>query len=481
MLIRQSIIYLLANGISALFGFASVFLFTRLLAPAEYGVYVVGMSVGGILSALHFTWVRMSVIRYQSEHDNADVRLTAFFAYLLSASILPVTLILLVYIANIPFPQASTAIVWALAWGFLELGQEILRARFMVMRFLQFIAVRSITAFVAGLIAIMSGGGGLGLLLSVSVAYLLTSAMFTPWIWRRPLANFDRHLLIQFATFGIPITASGVIIALHDTLDRLLVAYQLGEAAAGQYGAAADLVRQIMRFPLQSVGSAILPLAVRFLATGGEKPVRLHLEASSELLLAIVLPSAIGLAIVAPHLATIVLGPEFRDTAQNLMPVLAFAWLPLAFSHQYVHVSFHLAKKPVLLIYHGLALLGLNLILMFPLIKIFGLVGAAVALLSAESCGMVIGFLLTRSAHPMPLNGWRLLRVALAAGIMALVTFYTERMSGQENLATLFALFFVGVGSYSIGAVALNVVGCRDRLLQLFQRDGPSLSKSDNS
>lgn len=477
MLVRQSVTYLIANGVSALFGFASVFLFTRLLAPAEYGVYVVGMSIGGILSALHFTWVRMSVIRYQSEGDHVDIRLTALVAFSASAGATSMTLIALVYLTSIPLGQAATAIALALAWGFLELGQEILRARLMAMRFLQVMAVRSITAFLVGLISIFLGGGGLGLLLAVAVAYLLTSVVFTPWIWRRPLASFDRHLLSQFVVFGIPVTVSGVVFAAHDTLDRLLVAYQLGDAAAGQYGAAADLVRQIMRFPVQSVGSAIFPLAVRFLATEGETLVRRHLEASSELLLAIVLPAAIGLAIVSHHVATVVLGPAYRETGVDLMPILAFVWLPLAFSQPYVHVSFHLAKKPLLLIYHGLALLGLNVVIMFPLIRQLGLVGAAVALLIAETCGMVIGFLLTKSAYPMPLNLWRLLRVALAAGIMALVTFFAERMIGQESLATLVALVIVGVASYAMGAIALNVAGSRDRLVQLFRRWRPVIEQ----
>lgn len=477
MLVRHSVTYLMANGVSAFFGFAGVYLFTRLLDPAEYGVYVLGMSIGGILWALLFTWVRISILRYQSESGEVDIRLTALVAYAVSASATPMALIALVYVAGISWGRAAAAIAFALTWGLLELGQDIFRARLMATQFLQAVAVRSTTAFVLGFLSILLGGGGLGLLLAVATAYLLTSAVFAPWIWRRPLARFDRHLLKQFAVFGIPITVSGVAFALHGTLDRLLVTYQLGEAAAGQYGAAADFVRQIMRFPIQSVGSAIFPLAVRFFATEGETLLRRHLEDSGELLLAFALPAAIGLAIISEHLVNIVLGPEFRETAKLLLPILAFVWLPLAFSQHYLHVSFQLAKKPILQVYHGLTLLGLNLVLMFPLIRHFGLFGAAMAVLIAETCGMVIGFLLTRSAYPISLNLWRLLRVALAAGIMALVTFFAERMIGQQSLATLVALVIVGVASYAMAAIALNVAGSRDRLVQLFRRWRPIIEQ----
>ena len=43
-MLKQASIYLVAHGSSALLGLLSVVLFTRLLSPAEYGIYIVGMS-----------------------------------------------------------------------------------------------------------------------------------------------------------------------------------------------------------------------------------------------------------------------------------------------------------------------------------------------------------------------------------------------------------------------------------------------------
>jgi len=55
MLIRHTVLYLLASAVSAIFGLMSAIVFTRLLSPAEYGVYVIGVTTAGILSALLFT------------------------------------------------------------------------------------------------------------------------------------------------------------------------------------------------------------------------------------------------------------------------------------------------------------------------------------------------------------------------------------------------------------------------------------------
>jgi hypothetical protein len=52
-------------------------------------VYVVGLSTAGIVSALLFTWVRVSALRFQSEGGAIDVRKTIFVAYLISALAAP--------------------------------------------------------------------------------------------------------------------------------------------------------------------------------------------------------------------------------------------------------------------------------------------------------------------------------------------------------------------------------------------------------
>ena len=44
-MIRQVSSYMTANVVSAMFGFASVVLFTRVLSPHEYGIYIIGFSI----------------------------------------------------------------------------------------------------------------------------------------------------------------------------------------------------------------------------------------------------------------------------------------------------------------------------------------------------------------------------------------------------------------------------------------------------
>ncbi len=465
MLICHTVLYLLASTVSAIFGLMSAIVFTRLLSPAEYGVYVVGVTTAGILSALLFTWVRLSVLRYQSDGELVDLRKTAFVAYLLSVCAAPVGLVAATVFSGVPASRMIATLMFTIGLGLFELGQEILKARQKSASFAYASMLRSVIAFLLCLAAASLGGGGLGQLAMGAAAYFVSSCAFAFFVWEGPVAKFDAARLQQFLRFGVPITVSGLVFALHGALDRLMIAYMLGETAAGQYGASADLVRQIILIPATSIACASVPMAVRALAGGGERAARDHLELSAELLAAIVFPSVVGLALTARYVADLILGPDFRATAIEIMPILAFAWLAQSFSQSYVHSSFHLAQKPNLLIVHGAATLVVNVVGLSLLLPLHGLRGAAISLVISEGFGFLFGFALTRFAHPLPHGLARLARVGAATAVMVGAIRLIEPHLGANELLRLVTVVGVGVAAYALAALAANVANSRDRLL----------------
>lgn len=466
MLIRQTSTYMVAHGTSAALGFLAVILFTRLLTPAAYGVYVVALSVAGIISALLFTWVRLSVLRFESEGEASDIRLTALAAYLASLLTLPAVLAACTLAFGMPVERALAAAALALALGLFELGQEILRARLDSATYMRAAVVRAFAAIGLSYGLVQAGWGGFGLVGGVAGAYLISAALFSGTIWKRPLKPFDRAAFRTMLGFGVPMAMSGGVFALHAALDRLLVAWLLGDAAAGVYGAAADLVRQIILFPALSVASAVVPLAIRSLAEEGASAADAHLTRSGELLLAVVMPAVVGLAIVAPHFAALILGPEFRGTAAVLIPILVFAWLFQTISQQFVQVSFHLAKKPSLMVAHGAAILVVNVVAMLLLVPAFGLKGAAWSLVIAEAAGVVAGYLLSQRAHPLPFSWLPVLKVLLAVTVMAVPTALIEWADPGDSAANLATSVTAGIAIYAAAALALDLAGIRTAALR---------------
>jgi O-antigen/teichoic acid export membrane protein len=463
-MLNQTVHYMVASVVSAAIGLLSAIVFTRLLTPEEYGVYVIGLSTAGIVSALLFTWVRVSALRFQSEGGAVDVRATIFVAYLISALAAPVALVIATLSTSVSIERNVAAVVFALGLGLFELGQELLRARLQSFTFMSASIVRACVAFLLCLMTALMGGGGLSQLAMVTLTYFITTALFASTIWRGPVAPVNTSDLQTFARFGIPITVSGIVFALHAALDRMLVFHLMGDNAAGHYGASADLVRQIILIPAVSIASATIPLAVRAFAEGGASNARPHLEFSFEILLAALLPVVVGVAMTSKYIAGVILGAEFRETAAQIMPILAFAWLFQSISQSYIHASFHIAKTPFLMTLQSIGLLAASLATMPLLIGRFGLVGAASGLVIAEAFGAGFGWFLTRKAFPLPFNAFQALRIVAAVAIMALVLTALKPLL-PVSIASFCVLAACGCLTYLAAAMAFNIAGLRTAVM----------------
>ncbi len=137
MLNRHFSIYLGAHLVPAVIGFFAITIYTRLLTPHEYGVYVVGMGVAGIIGAVCFAWIRMSVARYQATSADIDFRGTAILAFGLTvaaiAALAPAALLLFHFDISIDVVVASVFV--AVAVGAFDISQEFQRATLRPMRF----------------------------------------------------------------------------------------------------------------------------------------------------------------------------------------------------------------------------------------------------------------------------------------------------------------------------------------------------------
>lgn len=464
-MLRQVSSYMAANIVSAIFGFASVILFTRILSPHEYGVYIVGFSVATMVSTVLFGWIKMSVARMAAENSALDLRLTAA-----SAGLALLLLIPLLY-GGIAFALPETveyllpAIVVGFAIGGFEFYLEIFRARQQTSAYMWSVITRAALALaISSLLTIVFDLGGKGLLLSIAASYVLSIVLFGGRVWQRPVRPFNSAILKEMLRFGLPMTVSSAIFMLAATLDRLVIGAYIGEYAAGIYGASSDFVRQVMQFPGVAVGLAISPIAIRLMGQGDRAGLDRHMKDSMEMLLAVLGPAAVGVAIASTKIAGLVLGEEFHQTAMVLMPIIVFAWLLRSISYQFVHVSFQLAKTPFLMGVQGVVVLGCNIAAMAVLVPRYGIAGAAWSMLISEVVGVVAGYLLSRKAYRLPIGIAGVSRVAAATAAMALPTYLVDRHLSADRLIDLIVVVLVGMVCYVSAAYALNVAGIRAKL-----------------
>jgi O-antigen/teichoic acid export membrane protein len=461
MLVGQTAINFAANVFSAAFGLLNVMVFTRLFAPAEFGSYVLGAGFAVIASTFLTSWLRLPIMREQARGDGTDVRGIVVPGLLLSCLMAPVAY-LSARLVGLENGAAVAAVGLALAVGFFETSQELLRARLQAFTVMKLTMIRAVLVPALGVAFAMAGHTGVLLITSSAFAYLLATLAFTRAAWLGTAIRFDGARLLRLAKAGTPLTLSLTLLAMSSVIDRFIIAHLIGPAYAGQYTAGVDLVRQSLIIPAVSASAAFVPLAVQIFANRGKDAVRAHLDQCFEMLLAIVLPACLGFAIAAPHVANVILGPEFRSLAIEVMPIVAVAVIFQILSYQYLHISFLLSGRNAFYLLNTGSVLAFNAVVSYVLIARFGVVGAAWGRLAAELFGFFSALVLVRWAFPLPLSGRRLARVLIAAAAMAVVVRGADLALAVPDRDTLAVLMPVGIASYLMMCWLMDVANSRE-------------------
>ena len=463
MLFGQTAINFAANVFSAVFGLINVVVFTRLFAPAEFGTYVLGLGFGTIASTFMTTWLRLPIMREQARGDGTDIRGIIVPGLLISCLAAPVTFLGAMLIGLDSGPALAAAGL-AVAISFFDTGQELLRARLRAFTVMKAVIVRAVMVSVLGIAVSLASQSGVFLMVSSALAYLLAAWAFSRDVWGGATVRFDGPRLLGMAKAGIPLTVSLTLLALSSVIDRFIIAHLIGPGAAGQYSAGVDLVRQSLIIPAVSASAAFMPLVVQVNANQGPEATRSHLEDCLEFLLAIMLPACIGFAVVSGHIANVILGPDFRSMAVEVMPIVSVAVIFQIMSYQYLHISFLLSERNTFYLLNTGSALAVNLVASYLLIQHFGAGGAAWGRLVAEVFGFFCALLLTRWAFPMPVPYLRLTRVLIATIVMAIVVRSLELTLHLSDKDALAVLLPAGIATYMTMCWLLNIAKSRHRL-----------------
>ncbi|WP_439396635.1 lipopolysaccharide biosynthesis protein [Bradyrhizobium sp. PMVTL-01] len=461
MLNRHFSIYLAAYILPAAVGFFAVTAYTRLLSPAEYGVYVVGISLAGILGAIFFAWIKLSVSRYQAMSAEVDFRGTAMVAFGLTVAVLCATTpLVFLFRSDVSVELLLASMFVAIMANAVDVGQEFERAKLRPYRFAAISIGRSVASVGFGLAGIWLGWGGLGLLAAFGLGSL-TGIILNLVGDRCKIARFQHSQFMQLARYGLPLTLAGLSVALYSSCDRLIVAYLLGKDAAGIFGVAADLPRQFMVMIASSVAAATVPLVFRSLSENNKETTRERLTESLELLLGVVAPVAVWLALATDQVAGTLVGVDFRAGVSALLPTLVLARFLGIANQFYVQISFQLAERPFMLAAQSFLTLVVSVVLMFALVSGYGIYGAALATLATEAIGFVVAVVLMQRAHPVPFDAARIAGVAVSAAAMAVAILLARSQTSGTGFVALTMVSLAGGLAYAAAAWLLNVANVR--------------------
>ena len=463
MLIGQASVNLTANILSALLGLLSVFVFTRLFSPHDYGTYLLGLGFASVISVFLAGWFRNLILSRHARDDGTDVRGLVISGYLVGCLAAPIAYGLGRLVGLDP-SAALAAVVLSVAIGLFELTQDLVRARLMALTVMKATLVRAASVLCLGVVVALLGPTGFLLLLSSTLAYLLAVFVQSRAAWRGTVFKFDGAGLLAVARQGLPLTLSLTLLAVSSVTDRFMIANLVGAADAGKYVAGLDLVRQTLMMPAMSAAAAFFPLAIQIHAKHGDAAVRSHLGECVELLLSITLPACLGFAVISSHVANVILGADFRELAVQTMPIVAVAVIFQILTQQYLHASFLLSGRNAFYLINTASIIVANLILTYFLVDHYGTVGAAWARLGADAFGFAGALLLSRFAFPIPLPLGRLALTVIAGLVMAIVVGALDRSLHVADLAACAVLACAGLVTYAALCWLFDISRIRGRL-----------------
>jgi O-antigen/teichoic acid export membrane protein len=469
MLLKHTFFYAIARGLPGIASFFALAIYTRLLAPDEYGRYALLIAGVGLANVMVFQWLRLVVVRFLQAQASPGLFLGGILAqFYLLVGVTSLAGLALALLWPDPVWQRLLALAVPLlvSQAALELSLAILRARLQPGQYGILLGSKAFIALVVGTLLAWVGLGAAapvwGLIAGQCVALLL----FSRDVWRgsRPrLPDLDERR--QQLRYGLPLIVTFALAWVISGSDRLLLAWLLDEDSVGYYSAGYDLAFQSLTLLLTIINTAAYPLAIKALERNGEAQARAQLAHNGELILAAALAGAAGLVVLAPSILTLLIGAEFRPSAASLLPIVAAASALAGIKAYHFDIAFHLGKHSRKLVLLAALAAVINVVLNLLLIPPLGIMGAAWATLGAYAVALVTSAVVGNRAFLMPPALPMIFKGSLVA-VAAALGAGTPTLMGIPGFWILPAGLLGGlVGAFG-SMLALNVAGMRRGLLR---------------
>lgn len=452
MLLRHGFQYLLARGLPGVLNFAAIAVYSRLLNPEEYGAYTLTIAAVSAVDALLLHWLRLALLRFLPMQGGEQRNTLATVLKLYGAVTIGVSLLAVggswLFVAD-PFTRQLVLLGAALfmVQGGFELTVERERSELSPRRYGTYALLRSVIALGVGAGLAAAGLGAVGVLLGLVAALLFPLVALgglSRWL-RSARDPYDPRLSRRLTAYGLPLAATSILAFLVSGSDRFMLAAFIDTAAAGQYAVGHDLAQFTLGLLLNIVNLAAYPLIVSAFEREGEEAARRMLRWTLHLMLLVGLPAAVGMVALAPNIATVFVGADFREAAALIIPGIAIAASLAGFKAFYVDLSFQLRGRTIIqvwvLLITALVNIGLNLVL----IPLWGIVGAVYATVAAHAVAIVLSLVLSRTTMRLPMPDRQMLPIFAATALMLVGLLFVRHHVG---LAALIGQVGVGALTY---------------------------------
>ena len=269
----------------------------------------------------------------------------------------------------------------------------------------------------------------------------------------RPTWEFDRQVTRRVLSFGGHITSVGILGALRNNVDYLLIGRILGATALGYYSVAYRLPELIVRTINYAVSKVMFPVLAQ--ARQDRSDLQAFYLAYVRYIALLTVPAGIGIAVLAPTLVETL----FSDTWEPAVPVMQLIAVAVAIA-SIGHVPGVLYKavgRPDVL--NRLSILKVPpIVAMLWFSTRWGINGVAAAQVAIAGFSLLIdSYYVTRFTTV----SWRAMGTALVpavtgATIMAATTIAAQLLTGLEGFPAIGVMVPLGAIAFVLSVAAIS-------------------------
>lgn len=321
----------------------------RLLVPADFGVFAIGLLVQSILTNLTDLGLSADLVRRDDPETHAPTVATLSTAT-------GVVLALVMTLSAVPVakamhePQAS-GVIMVLSWTLVLSGAGVVPYAHLLRTFQQpklfmctagdFVTYTAVTVAL-----VLLGMGPMALAIGRVCAQTVSTSLQFIFARMRPRFGFDAAIARKALAFGLPIAAANVLSWALLNVDNVVIAHVLGAVPLGYY----VLAFNISSWPMSTIGQAVRSVSLAgFSQTAKDQQVA-TLTKAMELTWLIALPLGVMLAALAKPLIVLLYGGGWSPSATALAGLGIFGALIVVFDLCASYLTARGATRSVLIV-----------------------------------------------------------------------------------------------------------------------------------
>ncbi len=339
--------------LNVLFNFAVGLLVAKFLGPAEYGRFALALATAMAVQTLFLDWLRLGATRFYSERARGEepaLRATLDLAFAGVTFGLAIGSACL-FSTNVHFPLPNALIALALgmavANGLFDFSTALVRARFHDRLYTRLVIVKNVFALV------FVGGGAfyfasakmtlIGTILSVSGSVIAARASLSDPYAQVHLAR--SRIARSLLRYSMPIVTANLLYLCIPLANRALITVYYGFSETGQFSLAFDLGTKA----IQAIGSTmdvlLFQIAVAAHDRFGPAQSKQQIADNMAVVIAIILPSCVGLWLVLPSLQSLIVPADYRGPFDRLLTLMLPGLFCFAIILYGLNPIFQIAKR----------------------------------------------------------------------------------------------------------------------------------------